>query len=53
MENDGIKIICNEFLSSNTIMVSSDIYKMLKEKYTVEELDRHFLIELGIKVPPL
>lgn len=47
-----IKIMCHSYLPAGTILVSEDIYKILKEKYTVESLDKLFLEKLGIRVCP-
>jgi len=49
----GIKILENKFLEYGTIMVSSDIAKILREQYTEEGKDLDFLQALGIKTEEL
>lgn len=44
-----VKIIVNEFLESGTIMVSKDIWQILKNQYGQEALDNKFLESLGVK----
>jgi hypothetical protein len=44
-----ITIHCHDYLPPGTILVSPDIWKLLRKQYAEEELDRKFLAALGIK----
>ncbi len=46
---NGIKIICHTWLEPNTIIVSKDIYDMMKKTLSIEGQDKAFLRALGVK----
>jgi hypothetical protein len=45
----AIKILENSMLAPGTILVSSDVARVMREEYSEEGKDREFLREVGIE----
>lgn len=44
----SVRIMCHEYLSPGTILVSRDIWEIMRETYAEEGRDRSFLRAIGI-----
>lgn len=44
----SVRILCHDYLSPGTIIVSPDIWRIMRETYAEEGRDRSFLRALGI-----